>query len=60
MKRGKGNVFGGIFINYGELYDSYMIITNILKTISLEEQQTHFKEKHIRGDDFPTFTQGSK
>ena len=53
MKTGKGNVFGGIFINYGELYDSYMIITNILKTISLEEQQTHFKEKHIGGDDFP-------
>ena len=53
MKRGEGNVFGGIFINYGELYDSYMIITNILKTISLEEQQTHFKEKYIGGDYFP-------
>ena len=23
MKRGKGNIVGGIFINYGELYDNY-------------------------------------
>ena len=33
--------------------ESYMIITNILKTINLEKQYSYFNEKHIGGDDFP-------
>ena len=34
MERGKVSIFGNIFINYGVL----MIITDIFKTINLEEQ----------------------
>ena len=34
MKRGKSNIVGGIL----STRESYMIITNILKSINLEEQ----------------------
>ena len=34
MKRVEGNIVGGILLTA----ESYMIITNILKTINLEEQ----------------------
>ena len=49
MKRGKGNIVEGIL----STRECYMIITNILKSINLEEQLTYFNEKHIGGDDFP-------
>ena len=46
MKRGKDNIVGSIFINYGELHDYYE------HSMNLDEQQTYFNEKHKEGDDF--------
>ena len=48
MKRGKSNIVGGIL----STMDSYVITTNILKTLNSEEQQTYFNEKDIESDDF--------
>ena len=45
MKRGEGNIFGGIFIKHGELH----VIANIFKT-KFRRTETYFNEKHI-GDE---------
>ena len=45
MKRGKDNIVGGIFINYGELHDNYNI--QFRRTVDL------FQREHIGGDDLP-------
>ena len=44
----------GVFLSTA---DSYVIITNILKTKDSEEQQNYFKEKDRRGDDLPYLLQ---
>ena len=45
IKRGKGNIFEGIFINYRGLHSNYQYY-------KFKRTETIFKEKHIGDDDF--------
>ena len=52
MKRGKGNIVKGIFINYGELYDDYQHSSDykFRRTVEIYRREIY----RIRR--FPTFT----
>ena len=49
MKSGECNSFGGIFINYGELYDNYQHSSDYKFRTTVD----YVKEKHTGGNNFP-------
>ena len=49
MKRGKGNILGGIFINYRKLHDNYQHSSDykFRRTVDLFQQETYRRQRFL-------------